>query len=388
MHEEKQHEYKSFPAVVTGTDEVQGIVEAIVAVFGNVDDGEDIVFPGAFAKTLAERFNRVTVLDNHRTDSIMRVIGKPLEAREISRNELPPDILMRAPDATGGLWTKTQYLMDTPEGRGAFIRIASGAVKEYSFAYDAIQSDYVRAPDGRTQRHLKELRLWEYGPVIWGMNPATATVGAKSNDTPANDDKSVAAARSLPLAPRDRAWDASAADARVREWAEAGDAPTAKYRRAFLWYDAENAEQFGSYKLPFADVIDGDLTAVFRGIAAAAARLEQADIPDADKATIRDVINGYYAKARREYDDDSIVSPFEKAKALEDTLAELKARVEALEAKLAPADEAGRVEEPSEPQAGPDTEPPTSEIETALKELELLLRISQEVYSNGKCTSL
>lgn len=374
MHEEKQHEHKSFPAVVTGTDEVQGIVEAIVAVFGNVDDGEDIVFPGAFAKTLAERFNRVTVLDNHRTDSIMRVIGKPLEAREISRNELPPDILMRAPDATGGLWTKTQYLMDTPEGRGAFIRIASGAVKEYSFAYDVIQSDYVRAPDGRTQRHLKEIRLWEYSPVIWGMNSATATVGVKY-EPPAPDEKAVAAARSLSLAPRDRAWDAAAADARVREWAEAGDAPNAKYRRAFLWYDAENPDLYGSYKLPFADVIDGELTAVFRGISAAAARLEQTDIPDADKSTIRDVINGYYAKARREYDDDSIVSPFEKEKALLDAIAELQARVKALEAKFAPAADAGRVDEPLEPQAGPGI-PPTSRIETALRELALLLEIS------------
>lgn len=179
---EKEREFKSFPAVVTNVDEELGIVEAIVAVFGNLDDGEDMVVPGAFGKTLAERFNRVRVLDNHNADSIMRVIGKPVAAREVGREELPASVLARAPEATGGLWTKTQYLLDTPEGKGAFIRIKAEAVMEYSFAYDAIVSDYVKTADGRTVRLLKELRLWEYSPVIWGMNPATATVSAKSTE--------------------------------------------------------------------------------------------------------------------------------------------------------------------------------------------------------------
>ena len=68
----------------------------------------------------------------------------------------------------------------------------------------------------------------------------------------------------LPLADRERSWDKDAAEARVRRWAEASDAPNAGYRKAFLWYDGDKADAFTAYKLPIADVIDGELKAVPR----------------------------------------------------------------------------------------------------------------------------
>ena len=73
----------------------------------------------------------------------------------------------------------------------------------------------------------------------------------------------------LPLADRDRAWDGDAADKRVRKWADATDEPDAKYRDAHVWYDADNKDEFGAYKLLIADVIDGRLKAVPRGVMAA-----------------------------------------------------------------------------------------------------------------------
>jgi hypothetical protein len=95
-------ERKTFPAFVTKADDEQGIIEAVFAVFGNVDEGDDVVHPGAFAKTFMERGQKVRVLDNHRADSIMRVIGKPLVLAEVGREQLPPQILEKAPEATGG----------------------------------------------------------------------------------------------------------------------------------------------------------------------------------------------------------------------------------------------------------------------------------------------
>lgn len=59
----EQHEYKTFPAIISGVDEVKGIVEPIWAVMGNIDEGLDIVHPGAFTKTFAERGLRVKVLE-------------------------------------------------------------------------------------------------------------------------------------------------------------------------------------------------------------------------------------------------------------------------------------------------------------------------------------
>jgi hypothetical protein len=42
------------------------------------------------------------------------VIGRPLEVREVGRDELPEALLADYPDAQGGLLTTTQFLMDTP----------------------------------------------------------------------------------------------------------------------------------------------------------------------------------------------------------------------------------------------------------------------------------
>src|SRR6478609_6507319 len=80
---------------------------------------------------------------------------------------------------------------------------------------------------------------------------------------------SVTAFQDLPLADRDREWDGDAADKRVRVWAHAEDEPNAKYRDAHVWYDADKKQNFTAYKMLIADVIDGKLVAIPRGIMAA-----------------------------------------------------------------------------------------------------------------------
>ena len=170
--------FKGFKIV----DEDKGIVEHIVSVFGNEDLGGDIVHPGAFTKTIAERAERIRVLDSHRRTSILDVLGKPLALKEIPRDKLPTEILQDYPEATGGLWARTQFLLDTPEGKGAFLRIKSGAVDEFSFGYDTLDEDFSDDDKGHQVRNLRTLRLWEYSPVIFGMNPATTVTGVKSED--------------------------------------------------------------------------------------------------------------------------------------------------------------------------------------------------------------
>jgi len=185
----KAQEHKSFSASATKVvDADQGIVEHIVAVMGNVDRGDDVIHPGAFGKTIMERGLKVKVLDQHDTRSVESVIGKPLELREVGRLELPPGLTDDYPDATGALMAKTQFLLDTNRGREAFARIKSGAVDEYSIGYDPITSDYSTIEDGegkkKTIRNLRELRLWEYSPVVFAMNPAATTVSAKDDGQP------------------------------------------------------------------------------------------------------------------------------------------------------------------------------------------------------------
>jgi len=104
----------------------------------------------------------------------------------------------------------------------------------------------------------------------------------------------------LPLADRDRAWDGSAAERRVREWAGAEDAPNAKYRDAHVWYDDAKPDNFGSYKLLVADVVDGRLRAVPRGVMAAAAVMDGSrggvDLKKEDIDRVKAHLAKYYAK--------------------------------------------------------------------------------------------
>jgi phage head maturation protease len=168
--------------VITNVDEAQGIVEAIWAVMGNIDDGNDIIHNGAFTKTFNERGNQIKLLDNHRTDSVMNALGTIKGLREVPSAELPPEIRQRHPDATGGASGQFQFLLDTPEGKGAFTRIQKGAVKGWSFGYDAVDKDHSTVnKDGEdiTVRNLRSIKLYEISPVLFPMNEATGTISAK-----------------------------------------------------------------------------------------------------------------------------------------------------------------------------------------------------------------
>ena len=106
--------------------------------------------------------------------------------------------------------------------------------------------------------------------------------------------------QALPLADRDREWDGAAAEKRVRDWADATDEPNARYRDAHVWYDADNKDNFTAYKLLIADVIDGRLRAVPRGVMAAAGVIQGArggvDIPRSDVERVKSHLAKYYAK--------------------------------------------------------------------------------------------
>src|SRR5215472_4067977 len=79
---------------------------------------------------------------------------------------------------------------------------------------------------------------------------------------------SVTVFQDYPLAGRDREWDGAAAEKRIRQWAGAEDEPNEKYRDAHVWYDSDNKDNFTGYKLLIADVVDGQIRAVPRGVMA------------------------------------------------------------------------------------------------------------------------
>lgn len=164
------------------------IVTGFASIFGNIDLGYDVVHPGAFTKTLKEQAGQIKHLWNHGLSGWWDYFSTPpiakiLELREVGRAELPDSVLKKAPDATGGLLVKREYL-ETDRGNEVLATISAGVGIEMSFGYDAVKQDRELLNAGTPQemnvRHLRELRLYDTTDCNFGMNPATVADGGKS----------------------------------------------------------------------------------------------------------------------------------------------------------------------------------------------------------------
>jgi hypothetical protein len=118
----------------------------------------------------------------------------------------------------------------------------------------------------------------------------------------------------FPIAPRDRVWDSESAEAAVRVLTGSEERPNAAYAACFFWHDAAAPELFGSYRLPYCDVIDAELTAVPHAIFSVAGILDGArggtTIPKADQERIKAVVAQWYERMTVEFDDPAIVVPW------------------------------------------------------------------------------
>jgi len=164
-------------------------------------------------------------------------------------------------------------------------------------------------------RHWTSWELLEHSLVPVPANPKTSARIAKAlgleMDAPPLSTRAVVPYQNLPaLEDTDHPWDAGAARKRIAAWASSdgsGDKDKidwGKYKQAFFWYDAANAENVTSYKLPYADIVEGGLKAIFRGVVAVVAVLKGgrggADIPQADQDAIWGQCAKYYKKWDKE----------------------------------------------------------------------------------------
>lgn len=157
-------EHKLLSFEVTDLNIEGRTLEGYASVFGNIDLGGDIVHPGAFTKTLAERGDKVKFLWQH---DMQEPLGRPLELREDGR----------------GLFIKA-IISDTVRGRDALALLRDGAIDGMSIGYDAVKggTDYDKADNGDTVRNLRELRLWEFSLVTLGMNEEAQVTALKEQE--------------------------------------------------------------------------------------------------------------------------------------------------------------------------------------------------------------
>lgn len=117
-------------------------------------------------------------------------------------------------------------------------------------------------------------------------------------------------------------WDASAAVKRLRKWASADGSGSSdhiawtKYRQAFAWMDPQRTHEFGGFKLPHHDVLDGALVTPKSGVIAAGDALMGdrggVKIPPGDVASVKAHLAKHYhqfdLKAPWEDQDDKAAS--------------------------------------------------------------------------------
>jgi HK97 family phage prohead protease len=151
-------EFKTIPTEFkAGKDE--GQYEGYFSIFNNVDDGKDIILPGAFDATLAQRANRVKILYGHDWD---KLVGPP-----------PYELYE---DSTG-LYAKGRLTLGSFWGRETWALLKDGALNEGSFGYLVPKGGAFRK-DGH--RHVKTVELIELSFVPLGMNPLTHLQAVKS----------------------------------------------------------------------------------------------------------------------------------------------------------------------------------------------------------------
>lgn len=157
-------------------------------------------------------------------------------------------------------------------------------------------AQYLKIPITAARRLLAQAASrGEVVRLTWGLY-TDSTTSAKADHVMIDDRTasaelvaSVTGSVDLPVAGRDVAWDGDAATGRVFAWA---DGDTDKIARAYAYRDdnADPATQ-AAYKLGYADVVDGVLTIVPRGVFAAEAAVNGArggvDIPQDQLADVK-----------------------------------------------------------------------------------------------------
>lgn len=123
-----------------------------------------------------------------------------------------------------------------------------------------------------------------------------------------------------PLAPREYTFNADDAVKRIADWSGIGTKTPSldHYASTFLWRDGSQAGDTlaqDSFRLPLADIINGQPHLIYHAVYAAAALLSGGhgglpNIPQDEQERMKGVINAIYDKMSKAYGDSGMLSPF------------------------------------------------------------------------------
>jgi HK97 family phage prohead protease len=138
-----------------------GSFEGVLATYGNVDLGGDVIEPGAFTKSIKEHGPEVKLLWQHEPSNVigtLQLIDGPDALRVNGQIELDDDI---------------------PFSRTAYKLLKKRLLSGLSIGYDTVKDSVENGV-----RHLKELRLWEGSLVTFPMNEQAGVTNVKRRGGP------------------------------------------------------------------------------------------------------------------------------------------------------------------------------------------------------------
>ena len=149
--------------------DAKGVFTGYGSIFGNEDQGNDIVAKGAFTKSLNERpASKVKMLFQHKTDE---PIGVFTDIYEDSK----------------GLYVKGQLAMGTQKGRETYELLKMGALDGMSIGFKADPQKQGYNENKRGVRTLKEVDLMEISLVTFPMNEEAMVQSVKGNSKSIRD---------------------------------------------------------------------------------------------------------------------------------------------------------------------------------------------------------
>nr|DAH95265.1 MAG TPA: prohead serine protease [Caudoviricetes sp.] len=125
-----------------------GTVEGYASLFGEVDQARDMVMPGAFTRTLAQRgLRKIPMLFQH---DPAEPVGVWLDLHEDLR----------------GLWARGRLIPDVARGRELLALVQEGAIDGLSIGYRTVRGQI----DPKTRiRRLYQVDLWEISIVTFPL---------------------------------------------------------------------------------------------------------------------------------------------------------------------------------------------------------------------------
>ena len=279
-----------------------GTIKGFASTFGNIDRTNDIIDKGAFDKTIhvfKESGRPIRMLFNHKN-------------QDFPIGGFPPNLITITEK---GLEVVGKVDTNTSRGHDAFSLAKNGFLSDFSIGF-SIPAGKTEIKDGN--RIIKEIDLWEISLVSEPANTEAQVTQVKA----------VVPFQDLPIAknsdgtPSTMKWDGSEALKRILKFtADDGGQNFDEFKKAFFWFNSEHPNLIGSYKLPFADIVNNKMIAIPRGIFAVAGALRGArgglNIPDSDMKRVESNVSKYYDKM-------NLSDPFSKTFSCVDEIEDLR----------------------------------------------------------------